>query len=64
MKGTSIGAISKLASDTAQRYDHALSLLKGVSDVAPQVITYLSLSVNLWKAVTLKLVALDYYEKG
>jgi len=67
LKGMSSGALSKVAADIYQKYEHALQLLKGMNGnevVLPQFLTYLQLNAGLWKAITFKLLAQESYNKG
>eukprot|EP01114_Cavostelium_apophysatum_P020799 TRINITY_DN7068_c0_g1_i1.p1 TRINITY_DN7068_c0_g1~~TRINITY_DN7068_c0_g1_i1.p1 ORF type:complete len:377 (+),score=67.66 TRINITY_DN7068_c0_g1_i1:89-1219(+) len=66
-KGTSGAVLAKLCVDIHQKYEHALSLLRGMSaaeQVSKELMTFVSVSTVLWKAVALRLMAEDSCNKG
>jgi len=67
LKGTSGSALSKLCVDIFQKFEHAQGLLKKMlcaDQVIPPLLTYLQLNAIMWKAISFKLIAEDYYNKG
>jgi hypothetical protein len=58
------GTLAKLAIDVSQKYEHIYTLMKSTPDTLPPFLNYLSIKINLWKAISLRLVAEEAYGKG